>query len=182
MHPKNLGKMNYVRIDLPLFEHHEWSVPAAMGARAIQRVAPTKYWQYVDYVFKNQEVIGKRKFDEVFKEFAEDHDLDWAALQQGLLVEDGAPGAARSGQPRVRGWDRVDADVHREWPDHGFRPRGRVHDRSDPQRHRRTGHTREKSDREIRQSAVGSRRSGSYYCRPPTADRRLFFTAPRSAR
>lgn len=79
---KNLGKMNYVRIDLPLFEHHEWSVPAAMGARAIQRVAPTKYWQYVDYVFKNQETIGKRKFDDVIKEFAEDHDLDWAALQK----------------------------------------------------------------------------------------------------
>jgi protein-disulfide isomerase len=79
---KNLGKMNYVRIDLPLFEHHEWSVPAAMGARALQRVAPAKYWQYVDYVFKNQEAIGKRKFDDVFKEFATDNDLDWAALQK----------------------------------------------------------------------------------------------------
>ena len=79
---KNLGKMNYVRIDLPLFEHHEWSVPAAMGARAIQRVAPAKYWQYVDYVFKNQETIGKRKFDDVFKEFAGDHDLDFAALNK----------------------------------------------------------------------------------------------------
>jgi protein-disulfide isomerase len=77
---QHLGKMNYVRIDLPLFEHHEWAVPAAMGARAIQRVAPAKYWQYVDYVFKNQETIGKRKFDEVFKEFAGDHDLDLAAL------------------------------------------------------------------------------------------------------
>ncbi|HEU4889072.1 MAG TPA: thioredoxin domain-containing protein, partial [Thermoanaerobaculia bacterium] len=79
---KNLGKMNYVRIDLPLFEHHEWAVPAAMGARAIQRVAPAKYWQYVDYVFKNQETIGKRKFDDVFKEFAGDHDLDYAALNK----------------------------------------------------------------------------------------------------
>lgn len=79
---KNLGKMSYVRIDLPLFEHHEWSLPAAMGARAIQRVAPAKYWQYVDYVFKNQETIGKRKFDEVLKEFAEDHDVNWTALQK----------------------------------------------------------------------------------------------------
>ena len=79
---KNLGKMNYVRIDLPLFEHHEWSIPAAMGARAIQKVASAKYWQYVDYVFKNQEAIGKRKFDDVLKEFAEDHDIDWTALQK----------------------------------------------------------------------------------------------------
>lgn len=79
---KNLGKMNYVRIDLPLFEHHEWAIPAAMGARAIQRVAPTKYWQYVDYVFKNQETIGKRKFDEVLKEFIDDNDIDAAGVQK----------------------------------------------------------------------------------------------------
>jgi protein-disulfide isomerase len=80
---QNLGKMSYTRLDLPLFEHHEWSLQAAMGARAIQRVASTKYWQYVDYVFKNQEEIGKRgNFDVVFKEYAEDHDLDYAALQK----------------------------------------------------------------------------------------------------
>lgn len=79
---QNLGKMNYVRIDLPLFEHHEWSVQAAMGARAIQRVAPAKYWAYVDYVFKNQETIGKRKFDDVLKEYLEDNDIDAAAVNK----------------------------------------------------------------------------------------------------
>jgi protein-disulfide isomerase len=78
----NLGKVNYVRIDLPLFEHHEWAIPAAMGARAIQRVAPNKYWAYVDYVFKNQEAIGKRKFDDVWKEYLEDNDIDAAAVNK----------------------------------------------------------------------------------------------------
>lgn len=77
---KNLSKMNYVRIDLPLFEHHEWAVQAAMGARALQKVAPDKYWDYVDYIFKNQEVIGTRKIDDVVKEWAEDHDVDWNAM------------------------------------------------------------------------------------------------------
>lgn len=79
---QNLGKMNYVRIDLPLFEHHEWAIPAAMAARAVQRVAPGKYWEFVDYVFKNQESIGKRKFDEVLSEYLEDHDIDKAAVQK----------------------------------------------------------------------------------------------------
>jgi protein-disulfide isomerase len=79
---KHLSKVNYVRIDLPLFEHHEWAIPAAMGARAIQRVAPAKYWQYVDYVFKNQEAIGKRKFDDVLKEWLEDNDVDFAAVNK----------------------------------------------------------------------------------------------------
>lgn len=79
---KNLAKLSYTRLDLPLFEHHEWAMFAAMGARAIQRVAPKKYWEYVDFVFKNQEAIGKRPFDQVYKEYIEDHDIDWAAVQK----------------------------------------------------------------------------------------------------
>jgi protein-disulfide isomerase len=78
---QNLSKINYVRIDLPLFEHHEWAVPAAAAARAIQKVAPAKYWTYVDFIFKNQEDIGKRPFDTVIQEFAEDNDIDFAALK-----------------------------------------------------------------------------------------------------
>ncbi|HEX8254121.1 MAG TPA: thioredoxin domain-containing protein [Thermoanaerobaculia bacterium] len=79
---QNLGKMNYVRLDLPLFEHHEWALPAAMGARAIQRVAPAKYWAYVDYIFKNQESIGTRKFDEVWNDYISDNDIDAAAVNK----------------------------------------------------------------------------------------------------
>lgn len=78
---QNLSKINYIRIDLPLFEHHEWAIPAAAAARAIQKVAPAKYWAWVDYVFKNQEAIGKRNFDQVIQEFAEDNDIDWAAVK-----------------------------------------------------------------------------------------------------
>ncbi|HEX7707438.1 MAG TPA: thioredoxin domain-containing protein [Thermoanaerobaculia bacterium] len=79
---KNLSKINYIRIDLPLFENHEWSIPAALGARAIQRVAPAKYWQYVDYVFKNQESIGRRPFDQLLREYCADNDIDWSAVQK----------------------------------------------------------------------------------------------------
>ncbi|HKR66523.1 MAG TPA: thioredoxin domain-containing protein [Thermoanaerobaculia bacterium] len=79
---KYLSRLSYTRLDLPLFEHHEWAVPAAMGARAIQRVAPKQYWEYVDYVFKNQEAIGKRAFDQVFQEYLEDHDIDPAPIMK----------------------------------------------------------------------------------------------------
>lgn len=77
----NLGKISYARIDLPLFEHHEWSIPAAMAGRAINKVAPGKYWEYVDYVFKNQEAIGKMDFDKFIKDYAEDHDISWKAFE-----------------------------------------------------------------------------------------------------
>ena len=80
---KNLSKVDYVRLDLPLFEHHEWALPAALGARAIQKVAPKEYWKYVNWVYSNQEEIGKRKsFDEVLREYCQDRDLNWAAVEK----------------------------------------------------------------------------------------------------
>ena len=77
---KNLSKLNYIRIDLPLFEHHEWALPATLAARAIQKVAPNKYWSYVDTVFKNQELIGKQTFAKWFPNWLEDNDIDPVAI------------------------------------------------------------------------------------------------------
>jgi len=79
---KNIAKVNYIRLDLPLFEHHEWAFQAAMGARAIQRVAPAKYWEYVNTVFTNQEILKKETIDEFVKHFATDRDLDWSAIEK----------------------------------------------------------------------------------------------------
>lgn len=77
---KNISKVDYIRLDLPLFEHHEWAFQAAMGARAIQRVAPAKYWEYVNTVFANQEVLTKERIDDFVKNFVTDRDLDWNAV------------------------------------------------------------------------------------------------------
>ena len=79
---KNLSKVDYYRLDLPLFEHHEWALNAALGARALARVAPAKYWTYVNFVFENQETIGKQQFDTVLKNFVEDHDVNWKAVEK----------------------------------------------------------------------------------------------------
>lgn len=82
---KNLSKVDYYRLDLPLFDHHEWAVPAATGARAIQRVAPSKYWTYVNFVFANQETIdkgGPAGFDKTLQNFCEDNDIDWKKVEK----------------------------------------------------------------------------------------------------
>ena len=79
---KNLQKVDYYRLDLPLFDHHEWAIPAAMGARAIQRIAPAKYWAYVNFVFANQETIPKQPFDKTLQNFCEDHDIDWSKVEK----------------------------------------------------------------------------------------------------
>jgi protein-disulfide isomerase len=75
--------VHYARLDLPLFEHHEWAFPAAMGARAIHRVAPDKYWAYVDFIYQNQENVSKAKsFDSVLKDWVEDHDVSWPKVEK----------------------------------------------------------------------------------------------------
>jgi protein-disulfide isomerase len=81
---KNLSKVDYYRLDLPLFEHHEWSAEAALGARAIARVAPGKYWTYVNFVFDNQDSIvdGKQPFEKTLRNFVEDHDINWSAVEK----------------------------------------------------------------------------------------------------
>lgn len=79
---KSLGRISYIRLDLPLFEHHQWAMSAALGARAIQRVAPAKYWQYVDHVFDNQEKIANLNFDKFLKDFVEDNDIQWKPVEK----------------------------------------------------------------------------------------------------
>jgi len=78
----NLNKVDYYRLDLPLFEHHEWALDAALGARALAKVAPSKYWNYVNFVFENQETISKQSFDKVLQNFAEDNDVSWKAIEK----------------------------------------------------------------------------------------------------
>jgi protein-disulfide isomerase len=79
---KNLDKVDYYRLDLPLFEHHEWALNAALGARALSKVSPGKYWTYVNFVFENQETIDKQPFDKVLQNFCEDHDANWKAVEK----------------------------------------------------------------------------------------------------
>ena len=86
---KNLDKVDYYRLDLPLFEHHPWAFDAALAARAISRVAPAKYWTYVNYIYENQETIESAAsktpapaIAKVIKEFCEDHDISYAAVEK----------------------------------------------------------------------------------------------------
>src|SRR5262249_46797663 len=84
---KNLDKVDYYRLDLPLFEHHPWAFDAALGARAIARVAPGKYWTYDNYIYENQEAIEsenakKQPFEKVLRDFCQDNDISWSAVEK----------------------------------------------------------------------------------------------------
>lgn len=73
---KNLGRISYSRIDLPIFEGHDWSLNAAMAARAIQRISPQHYWQFVDHIFDNQSLIKRSNFDVFIQDFVEANEID----------------------------------------------------------------------------------------------------------
>ena len=80
----NLSKIDYYRLDFPLFDHHEWAMDAALGARAIARIAPAKYWTYVNFVFENQDAVvnSKQPFEKTLHEFCDDHDISWKAVEK----------------------------------------------------------------------------------------------------
>ena len=78
----NLPNISHGFINLPLFEHHEWAIPAAMAGRAIHQVAPASFWLYVDEVFAQQETIGKAPFDVFLTGFVAKHRLNRAAVDK----------------------------------------------------------------------------------------------------
>lgn len=79
---KNLSKIDYYRLDLPLFEMHKWALDAASGARAISKVAPKLYWDYVNYVFANQDAFDKMPLEPALKDWVEAHNVSWPAIEK----------------------------------------------------------------------------------------------------
>lgn len=79
--PASLDRISYSRLDLSIFEHHDWSLQAALAARAVQKVAPQHYWKFVDYIFDNQEVINKAIVDTVVRDFVDDNGIDWKKFE-----------------------------------------------------------------------------------------------------
>ena len=73
---KNLERISYWRIDLPIFEGHDWALSAAVAGRAIQRVSPEHYWQFVDYIFDNQAVIKRDNIDTFVHDFVDANSID----------------------------------------------------------------------------------------------------------
>lgn len=76
------GKIGYTRIDLPFFEHHDWTLRASLAARAIQKLKPEVYWDYVDFIFRNQDSITAIAIDKWITDFLQDRDVDVEPIRQ----------------------------------------------------------------------------------------------------
>jgi protein-disulfide isomerase len=72
----NVDRVSYTRIDLPIFDIHEWTLSASLAARAIQRLSPQHYWQFVDYIFQNQAVIESSMVDTFIHDFVDGNGID----------------------------------------------------------------------------------------------------------
>lgn len=81
---KHQGEISYARLDLPFYEHHDWTIVPTLIARTIQKTAPDKYWQFVATVFSRQEQITAKNVEAQIKEVCDDLDLDWKKLEPSL--------------------------------------------------------------------------------------------------
>lgn len=73
---KHGDKIGYTRIDLPFFENHNWTLRAALAARAIQKYHPGVYWDYVDFIFQSQAELTALTIDARIDGFLQDRDID----------------------------------------------------------------------------------------------------------
>lgn len=81
---ENLGVIEYRRADFSLFEQHGWSLAASAAARAIWKVAPEAYWEYLDYIFERQANLTADTIATAVQDFAEGRDLDWKRIEKEM--------------------------------------------------------------------------------------------------
>jgi len=73
-------KVRVVFTDFPLVQIHNWARPAAVAGRCVYKQNPAKFWDYFDWVYENQQLIGLDNFSDKFQTWAQDSKLDGMAL------------------------------------------------------------------------------------------------------
>jgi protein-disulfide isomerase len=73
---RNQAHVRYIRLDLPLFQSHDWSLKAALAARAINHVSPSHYAAYVNHVFGAQNHLTAKNIDELIGDFVAGNSID----------------------------------------------------------------------------------------------------------
>ena len=71
--------------DFPLESIHNWARPAALAGRCIFKQSPAKFWDYFDWVYDNQQLIGADNFASKLQTFASEKGLD--GMQLGRCME-----------------------------------------------------------------------------------------------
>ncbi|HML16858.1 MAG TPA: thioredoxin domain-containing protein [Bryobacteraceae bacterium] len=71
--------------DFPLDAIHTWAHTAAIAGRCVFRQNPTKFWNYFDWIYQNQQSIGLDNFSSRFQSFASENGLD--GMQLGRCVD-----------------------------------------------------------------------------------------------
>lgn len=80
-------RIEYRRIDLPLFRHHSWALPAALYGRAIYHQSPEAFWNYKDRLFDHQGELNNFVLEDFTQGFAEGEGLDVERLMRESASE-----------------------------------------------------------------------------------------------
>ena len=65
--------------DFPLEAIHNWAKPAALAGRCVFKQSPAKFWDYFDWVYENQQLIGADNFSSKLQGFLTDKGMDGMA-------------------------------------------------------------------------------------------------------
>ncbi|HUO83495.1 MAG TPA: thioredoxin domain-containing protein [Thermoanaerobaculia bacterium] len=79
-------RIEYRRIDLPIFGMHPWALPASVIGRAIHRQSPEAFWAYKDAVYENQAELNTFVIEDFAFGFAEGQSLDLEKLRGDLAA------------------------------------------------------------------------------------------------
>lgn len=71
--------------DFPLDSIHNWARTGAIAGRCVFRQRPAAFWDYFDWVYENQSLIGLDNFNSKIQSFAADKGLD--GMQLGRCIE-----------------------------------------------------------------------------------------------
>jgi protein-disulfide isomerase len=66
--------------DYPIVQIHPWSMPAAIAGRCVFRAEPTKFWDYHDFLFEDQQNVTFENLKSKVVEWAGKNGLDTLQL------------------------------------------------------------------------------------------------------
>ena len=78
-------KVQVVFEDFPLDAIHNWARTAAIAGRCVYKQNPAAFWDYFDWAYENQTLIGADNFTSKFQAFATEKSLD--GMQLGRCVD-----------------------------------------------------------------------------------------------
>ncbi len=80
-------RISFHRVDMPLFSHHPWALPAAIMGRAIWMQSPEAFWRYKARIYDNQDELNNFALEDFVRGFVEGENLDLERFNRDIASD-----------------------------------------------------------------------------------------------